>query len=228
MLDFIYKASQAELNKDQLGYLKPMYFNLFIRKAMRKVYNNYLTDLKSNVRKMNWMLDGKDFANLAEHTRQLLEHFSFEEAVSRTTDFNIPADLEYVEDVFFGSTRVEKIHYGTYKDLQSNNYAPPSDCNPICSKVGNVLKVSPSSINDISIHYLRTPKIPNWTFQEYEGKPMFDETASDYQDVDMPKSAEDSLISLVVESASIMLRELAVTQAANAEQAQDTNADNKQ
>lgn len=227
-LDSIYKTAQAILNKDQLGHLKPLYFNLFIRNAQRKVYDNYLTDLKSNVRKMNWMLDGKDFADLSEHTRQLLEYFSEEKAISKTTDFVFPDDLEYVEDVFNGTTRIEKVHYSDYLDLQSNTYAPPSACSPICSKIGIVLKVSPASIATISLHYLRKPKTPNWTFVEYQSKPMFDPTANDYQDIDMPNSAYDELISLVVEMASIALRELNVTQAMNAEQQSDAQAENKQ
>ncbi len=228
MLDSIYKTAQAILNKEQLGYLKPMDFNLFIRNAQRKVYDNYLTDLKSNVRRMNWMLDGKDFANLSEHTRQLLEYFSVPVDISKTTDFALPEDLEFVEDIFNGTVRIEKVHYSDYLDLQSNTYAPPSDCSPICAKVGIVLKVSPADITTISLHYLRKPKTPNWTYVEFQSKPMFDETANDYEDVDMPNSAYDELISLVVEMASISLRELNVTQAMNAEQQSDAQAENKQ
>jgi hypothetical protein len=228
MLDSIYKTVQAILNKDQLGYLKPLKFNLFIRNASRKIYNGYLTDLKSNVRKMNWMLDGKDFAKLSEHTQQLLEHFSAIEPITRTTNFVFPDDFEYVEDVFTGDTRIEKINYSDYQDLQSNNYAPPSTCNPICSKVGSALLVSPLSITAINLHYLREPKIANWTFEEVDGKPMFDQTANDYQDVDMPKSAYDELISLVVEMGATYLRDFNVVQGANAEQVQDTNQENKQ
>lgn len=228
MLDSIYKTSQEILNKDQLGYLKPMAFNLFIRNAQRKIYNDYLTDLKSNVRRMNWMLDGKDFAKLSEHTQQLLEYFAKEDPVTRTTDFVLPSDLEYVEDVFSDNTRIEKVHYSKYKDLQTNIYAAPSTCIPICSKVGTVLKVSPSSITSISLHYLRKPLTPNWTYVEFESKAMFDITANDYQDVDMPGSAYDKLVSLVVEMASLALRELSVTQAMNQEQAQDLQEENKQ
>lgn len=228
MIDSVYKTVQAILNKDQLGHLKPMDFNLFIRNASRKIYNNYLTDLKSNVRKMNWMLDGKDFANLSEHTRQLLEYFSFPVDITRTTDFSLPTDLEFVEDIFNGTTRIEKVHYSDYLDLQSNTYAPPNANRPYGSKVGIVLKVSPASITTISLHYLRTPKIANWTYVEFEGKAMFDETANDYQDVDMPISSYDELVSLVTEMASIALREFNVTQLANAEQVQDAQEENKQ
>src|SRR5690606_28802080 len=184
-IDQVYKTVQALLNKDSLGNLKPLWFNLFAQNAQRKEYNKYFNDLKSNVRKQNWMLDGEDFANLDQHSQQLLEHFSKEEIITGTTiginntaNFNIPTDLEFIADVFSydvetivvegsdeGDTsiaterRVQKVNYSDFKDLQRNIYAQPTTCTPICSKLGNIIKVSPS-IKKISLHYLRKPKTP--------------------------------------------------------------------
>ncbi|OYX36668.1 hypothetical protein B7Z00_04480, partial [Candidatus Saccharibacteria bacterium 32-50-10] len=95
-IDTIYKTAQAELNKEQLGYLKPMDFNLYARKGVRKIYDGLLIELKSSVRKMNWMLDGKDFADISEHYQQLLEYFSTVLSVSKTINFVLPEDLEFV------------------------------------------------------------------------------------------------------------------------------------
>lgn len=228
MIDSVYQTVQGMLNKEQLGYLKPMKFNLFLKNAQRKIYNRYLLDLKTNVRKMNWMLDGKDFADLSEHTRQLLEYFSTETPSPITSPFTVPNDLEFVEDVFFGDIRVDKIHYSDFKDLQSNNYAKPSECNPVCSLVGKNLKVSPNSIGEISIHYLRSPLTPKWTFEEFQGKPMFAPDIADFQDVDLPKSSEDDLVTLVFEASSIYLRDFNATQTANQEQSQDVQIENRQ
>lgn len=227
-IDSIYQSVQAELNKEQLGYLRPMHFNLFIKNAQRKIYNRLLVDLKSNVRKANWMLDGKDLANLSEHSRQLVEYYSTETDTPLLPPFNLPEDLEYVEDVFFGDTRVDKIHYSDFKDLQRNKYAKPTECNPVCSKVGQTLKVSPKSITKIEMHYLRSPKTPKWTFFVYQDKPMFDDTASDFQDVDMPPFAEEELVSLVIISASKYLRDLQITQLENQEVATERQLDNRE
>ena len=230
MIDSIYQTVQAKLNKEQLGYLRPMYYNLFLNNQLRKLYDQLFTDLKTNVRKMNWMLDGKDFADLSEHTRQLLEHYSTEESIDADSAgvFCFPDDFEYVEDVFVGTTRVGKVHYRDFLDLQRNIYAKPSECNPICSKVGEKLKVSPNTLEKIELHYLRCPKKANWTFNDFGGKPMFNPDANDFQDVDAPKAFFDDLISLVFEDASIYLRELNATQTANQEQSQDAQLENKQ
>lgn len=228
ILDSAYKNVQKRMNKDQLGYLPPLNFNLFVRTATITLRNHLLTDLKSNVRKMNWMLDGKNFANLSEHTQQLLEHYSEIEPITRTTDFVFPDDFEYVEDVFDGNRRVEKLHYSDYQDLQDNNYTPPSICNPICTKVGSVLKVSPESITTINLHYLRKPKIANWTYQEVDGKPMFDPTANDYQDADIPETLFDKLVDLVFEQASVSVRDFNAVQSVNQNQQEEAQQENKQ
>lgn len=227
-IDSIYKTSQAILNKDQLGYLKPMHFNLFLRNAMRKEYNSYLVDLRTNVRRSNWHLDGKNLSNYSQHIKQLVEYFSFELDINKTTDFQLPDDLEFVEDVFYETTRVEKVDYSDFKDLHASLYAKPSLCTPKCTKVGEKLKVSPLEIESISLHYLRKPKVPNWTFEEFNGKPMFDPTASDFQDVDMPETSFDSLVTLVTEQASKMLRDLQITQLENVDQNQDSQEQNRQ
>lgn len=226
MLDDLYKGAQAELNKDQLGYLKPLYFNTFARQSVRKVFNKIFLDIKSNVRKKNWQLDGKNFANYSQYLIQLIEYYSYTTILS--SPFVLPLDLEFVQDVFNGSTRISKIEYSTFLDLQDNNYAKPTLCAPYCSKVGDKLVVSPIEINKVNLHYIRTPKVPKWTFQEVDGKPMFDETALDFQDIDMPDTFYDDILTIIVEKASVMLREQLPIQVESQDQNQEIQSENKQ
>ena len=130
--------------------------------------------------------------------------------------------------MFFGSTRVDKIHYSDQLDLQANIYAKPSECSPVCSLVGKNLVVSPNTIGELTVHYLRKPKTPKWTFELFQGKEMFDPDKPDFQDVDMPPFAEDELVSLVTESASKYLRDLQLTQLENADQSQEFQTENRQ
>lgn len=231
MIDSIYQTAQSLLNKDQLGYLPPFKFNQFINNACNKVYNKLLSDLKSNVRKMNWMLDGKHLADYSEHVKQLVEHLIDEENVPVVDGVaQLPTELEFVEDVYVGNTNtpIEKVDYSDFKLLQRNIYASPHDCSPICSKLSRTLKIAPNTISDIDLHYLRQPKTAKWTFEDDNGKPMFDPTKSDYQDVDMPYSVKDELISLVVEMGSKYLRDPQKVQMENQEQAQDIQIENRQ
>jgi len=229
MIDSIYKTVQALLNKEQLGYLKPMHFNLFIANAQRQIYDEYLIDLKVNQRRENWHLEGRNLSNYSEHVRQLVEFFSFEETIAVASgSFDLPADCEFAEDVFDGDNRIDKVQYADLLDLRRNIYAKPSSCSPVCSLVGTKIKVNPTDISEVELHYLRTPKTPKWTGTEFQGKPMFSPTASDYQDIDMPKSAYDELIEKTTVMAAKYLRELQIAQLTKQGEAQDAQSENRQ
>lgn len=229
-IDSVFQTVQAKLNKEQLGYLRPLYYNLFLNDAIRLVFNRAFSELKSNVRKSNWMLDGKDFADFAEYKRQFLEYFADIAPISPDPagTFALPDDNEFIGDVFDGITPVEKIHYSDLMELRSNIYAAPSNCNPMCSKVGQNIIVYPESIPEIQLHYIRKPKQAKWTFIESSNKPMFNPDANDFQDIDMPETAKSDLISLVFESSSIYLREFNATQVAQANQSQEAQLENQQ
>lgn len=229
MIDPIYQTVQAMLNKNQFGYLPPIHFNLFMKRAQRNIYDKYLVDLKSSVRKKNWMLDGKDFADISQHIQQYIEYFSEEANISPESAgyYNFPDDFEFIEDIYTGTTRIEKVNYSDFLLLRRNIYANPSDCSPICSKVGSKLRVAPTGIDPIEMHYLRKPKTPKWTFEEVDGKAFLDVSKADYQDVDMPEGAYDQLVSLVFEYSSLYLRDTLSLQAANGEQAQEDNQENR-
>lgn len=229
-IDDVFQTVQALLNKEQLGYLKPLNYNLFLDKAVTKVYNQMFPDHKSNVRKANWMLDGKHLADTAEHSAQLLEHFTVEDDIDADSAgvFILPTNIEKLEDVFNVLVRIEKVSYSDFKDLQRNIYAAPSACNPICAKLGTELRVLPNTIDPITVHYVRRPEIAKWTYTEVSGRAMFNPSANDFKDIDMPLCMKDTLISLVFEDASIYLRDFNATAAANQEQQEDLVRENKE
>lgn len=219
-IDEIYQTVQGLLKKEQNGYLKPLDFNLFATNAQYKIYDSLFSDYKTEVRKMNWALDGKDFANRSEHVRQLLEHFSALLNITAPTIplspvpleelvFTLPSDIDFVEDVFVEGTtkRIDKVHFSDLRDLEGNIYASPKDCSPMCSKIGNRLTVRPITISGISLHYLRKPKTPKWTFTTYNGRALFNPSASDFQDIDLPTSFYDRLVNEISIMAGISIRD---------------------
>lgn len=249
MIDSVYQTVQGRLNKEQLGYLKPMLFNLFAKLAQRKIYNDYFTDLKSQVRKQNWKLDGKHFADMPKHTQQLIEHYSQEKEITSSTkppSFTIPSDVEFIEDIYYskiikeaeeklateqGDVKefiIEVISFSDFNRLKRNRYAPPSEKNPYASKVNTAIKILPDTISKIKLHYLRKPIDPKWTYYESASVAFFDPTANDYQDFDLPETSFDALVSLITELASESLRDNVGVQAANQEQVQDLQENNRE
>lgn len=229
MINEAYQAVQAILNKEQLGYLKPMSYNAFVNIAVRNIYNESFDRHKTEVRKKNWMLDGRNFANISEYKKQLIEYFSTE-AILTYPDYTIPSDLEFLQDAFTSKhKRIDKVDYSDYLDLQRNIYAKPTDCTPIFSKIGNKLKVSLLTIpdKDVRLHYIRKPKTAKWTYFEELGVAMFNQTAPDFQDIDLPETFYDKIVELVAEMGGIALRDANVIQAINQNQAEDYQRENK-
>jgi len=226
MLDQLYKETQEILNKSQLGYIKPLSFNLYAYHSLMKVYNKLRSDLSAYVRKKNWLLHGKDYANFSEYTKQLLEHYT------EVNNLSQPFELNGIEFILSATTTdgyiIDKVDYQELQILKKSIYVAPEECTAKLSKVGNKLVVEPQTITEIVLHYLRTPKVPKWTYIEVDGKPLFNPTAPDYQDMDAPESLYDELLSNIVELASKEIRELNIATLEKDEQLQDDNLDNRQ
>jgi hypothetical protein len=226
MIDKLYKETQDILNKSQLGYLKPMSFNNYAYHSVLKVYNKLRSDLKTYTRKKNWMLDGKNYADYSEYTRQLLEHYTDIQELNKP--FNLTG-IEFVLNVTTTDGKViDKVDYQELVDIKNSIYVSPTECTGKLAKVGDKLVIEPETIDTIKVFYLRAPKVPKWTYIEVNGKPMFNPTVSDFQDIDAPESLYDEILSNIVELASKELRELNITQLENQEQTQKDNLDNRQ
>ena len=56
--------------------------------------------------------------------------------------------------------------------------------------------------------YVRYPNPPNWTYATLlAGEPLFDPTADDYQDFELPLSDEPTLIAKICQYVGIEIRE---------------------
>lgn len=232
MIDRAYKTVQAIANKEQLGYIKPYKFNLYVNQAIINVYNKLFSDVKTQVRKSNWMLDGKNLADYSENTKQLLEHFLFQKNIQNNNGIlNLPDDCEVVQDLYHNETfKVDKVDLQDFNLLRRNNYAKPKKCSPIFVKIERALKILPKDLEELEISYIRKPKKAKWTFEEDNntGKPMFDPTKNDFQDIDMPESLLNEIINDVLSQAGLTIRDMNVVSFANQEENREIQTENKQ
>tara|TARA_R110002124_G_scaffold76608_4_gene205208 strand:- start:1295 stop:2296 length:1002 start_codon:yes stop_codon:yes gene_type:complete len=81
---------------------------------------------------------------------------------------------------------------------------------------GNTITVYPESIvtaGTVVSQYIRYPKDPNWTYATLAaGEPLFDESALDYQDFELPLSDQVNIINKILQYAGMSIREIALTQ----------------
>ena len=90
---------------------------------------------------------------------------------------------------------------------------------------GNTITVYPESIvtaGTVVSQYIRYPKDPNWTYATLAaGEPLFDESALDYQDFELPLSDQVNLINKILQYAGMSIRETALTQFGQAQEQMD-------
>jgi len=90
---------------------------------------------------------------------------------------------------------------------------------------GNTITVYPESIvnaGTVVSQYIRYPKDPNWTYATLAaGEPLFDESAADYQDFELPLSDQVNIINKILQYAGMSIREVTLTQFGQAQEKMD-------
>tara|TARA_R110000796_G_scaffold186460_1_gene303372 strand:- start:18068 stop:18379 length:312 start_codon:yes stop_codon:yes gene_type:complete len=90
---------------------------------------------------------------------------------------------------------------------------------------GNTITVYPTSIQAagaVKTQYIRYPKVPKWTYVNVNvGEPVFNSSALDYQDFELPLSDEPSLVAKICQYVGIEIREPAVSAFGQNEEVQD-------
>jgi len=121
---------------------------------------------------------------------------------------------------------VERVHQNRIFNLTNSNLTAPTTTYPAYVLGGNIVTVYPTTIrgiSDIKSQYIRYPLDPKWTFSSLpNGEPLFDITALDYQDFELPDSDEPNLINKILQYAGVSIRELEVYKVAAQEELENT------
>ena len=121
---------------------------------------------------------------------------------------------------------MEKVTHSKITMLNNSLLTAPNETFPAYTLEGNVITSYPSTIDangEVKCQYFRYPKDPKWTYVAVtSGEPVFNSTAADYQDFELPLSDEPNLVVKILEYAGISIRETEVVQFAKGEEAQTT------
>lgn len=123
--------------------------------------------------------------------------------------------------------QADRVLHGNITLLNNSMLTKPSLIFPSYTQEDVLLSAFPESITDygqVVAQYIRYPKDPNWTFTQVGGNPIFNGTAVDYQDFELPLDDEYALVHKILQYSGMSIREIQVTQFAQAqEQAQSVN-----
>jgi hypothetical protein len=219
MINDIRNTVLAIVNKNNYGYITPADFNLYAEQAQLSIFEDYFQSYNNQIIKENARASGTGYANLRQITEEVIDTFSTSAAVSKVGNFYaVPNDCYLLMNVLFGSRIIEKVPMNLIAMLNASNLTAPSTDFPVyvgsgvisAGALGATIAVYPSSIaSNLTMEYIRYPRVPKWTWIQLgaNNDPVFNSSANDYVDFELPETDAPLLISKILQYAGVSIRE---------------------
>lgn len=233
MIDSVRQTVLSILNKNNYGYISPSDFNLYAKQAQLEIFDGYFKELNQVINAENSRMAGTEYADLNKAVREAIDGFSRTATLTQNAAnvFFAPSqattgdDYYLLNKVLAGGVEAEVVSHGKITLLNASLLTAPSIQYPAYTLEGNSLTVFPTSFNqpgDIVCQYIRYPFDPKWTYATLlsGGEPVFNASAPDYQDFELPIDEEPNLVYRILQMAGMSIREGDVYQFANAEEQQ--------
>lgn len=206
LIDLVYQTVLTIANSDVRGNVKPSDARLLINATIEEIYESYFYELNRMLNRQNKGLIGNGLENIPDLIRDKINYYiTSKEVVVEDNKATLPNDVRYLDSVFVGNCEVEILK--SFKDFQIvKNIANKSY--PIGYKSNaSTIVLYPIGYNNVSITYLRKPKIPNWTYVEVMGTEVFNPSSLDFQDIDMHQSEVSNIIIKTLQKVGVNLKE---------------------
>ena len=230
-VDLVYKTVLMFANSDIRGNVKPADLRLALYDVVNEIVEEYFYEVNRMLNRENRGLINGGFENIPDRIREKILYF-LKEDVALTYSapyFELPTDLRYIDSVFYQENNEVEFckHNKEFKLLLNYADTLPTNTNPIGLRIGNKIKVAPTTIVDeVTISYLRNPLIPNWTYTVVGGAELFNPSAPDFQDIDLHPSEENRVVLATLKRFGVNLKETDLTQMTAAREQIDFNQDN--
>lgn len=235
MIDSVRQTVLSILNKNNYGYISPSDFNLFAKQAQLEIFDGYFKELNQVINAENARMSGTDYADLNKSVREAIEVFSRTATLTQTgagvNTYFTPSlattgdDYYLLNKVLVGTAEAEPVQHSKITLLNNSLLTAPSMQYPAYTLEADRITMFPETItgaNDVVCQYLRYPFDPQWTYATLAGgEPVFNQSAADYQDFEVPIDDEPRLVYRILQMAGMSIREGDVYQYANAEEAQN-------
>ncbi len=220
MINSVRNTVMSILNKDNNGYITPEEFNSFCKQAQLEIFNQYFVDFKNSKLLDFKGMETSGYSDVTKQMDQTIDYFSKNiDLVYAAGKFSMPTDWFLMNALYYNQKEIEHVdQLKVYKLLQSNLTAP-TELYPAYVMQGNDITVYPLTIVDnVETYYVRYPYDPKWTYTVVNGSPLFNQSASDYQDFELTSSDFPKLVVKICEYAGTSIREQEVVAAAKQEE----------
>lgn len=235
MINSVRQTVLSILNKNNYGYISPSDFNLFAKQAQLEIFDGYFKELNQIINAENARMSGTDYADLNKGVREAIDVFSRTADLTQTgagaNTYFTPSlattgdDYYLLNKVLVGTREAEPVHHSKITLLNNSLLTAPSTQYPAYTLEADRITMFPETITgptDVQCQYIRYPFDPQWTYATLAGgEPVFNQSAADYQDFEVPIDDETDLVYRILQMAGMSIREGDVYQYANAEEAQN-------
>ena len=228
MIDAVRNTVLAILNKNNYGYLSPSDFNLYAQQAQLEIFEDYFYQYNTQLNLENARRSGTDYANLSKGILEVIDLFSKTAPLVQlaANTYTMPSDYYLMNRVMYNGLEVERVNQGKIAMLLNSMITAPSKEFPAYTTEGSIMTAYPTTITgatDISAQYVRYPLTPKWTYFSAlrEQAPVFNQSAIDYQDFELPLDNLNDLVIKICLYAGVEIRESAVVQFAQVEEQQN-------
>jgi hypothetical protein len=238
MINQVYTTVLAIINKDNRGYVSPLEFNLYAELAQMSLFEELFHKYSKSIVKQNARMYHSEYSDIPKHIREVIDVFVSEAYLSLVlnsgniyeylvSDFyrGIKIDrLSSGSDSFSGRKEVEEVSKLEITKLLNNNLIAPTSEYPIYIGINGKYRIFPiDSISKVIGTYIRKPKQPKWTYQVVGGNPLFNPTATDYQDFELPDSMFNDLVVKILGYAGVEIREADIIQVSQGMEVNNNN-----
>lgn len=222
MINSVRNTVLAVANKQNFGYISPSDFNLYAKQAQLEIFEEYFYRYTTWTTKQNAKLSGSDYANIVQNLEEVIDSFSDIATLSYDVgrnDYAYPADGYYINSLRRAGIEADRVSNGKILSLLSSNLTAPTNAYPAYILNDTSINVYPTAgATDVTVQYIRMPKDPKWTYITLtQGEPIFDQSAVDYQDFELPISDEPELVAKILKYVGISIREKDLVAVANAD-----------
>lgn len=214
MINSVRNTVLAVANKQNFGYISPSDFNLYAKQAQLEIFEEYFYRYTTWMAKQNAKLSGSDYANIVQNLEEIIDSFSEVSLLTYISEnnFEFPADGYYINTIRYNDVEADRVSNGKILSLLSSNLTAPSYSYPAYILNQNEVSVYPvppvGAIPAIVAQYIRHPKDPKWTYINLSGgEPIFNQSAVDYQDFELPLSDEPEIVAKILKYVGISLRD---------------------
>lgn len=218
MINAVRNSVLAILNKHNYGSIPVADFNEYSKMAQMEIFLGLFDDYNDVINNENNRRSGTGEADMRRSIEEAIDIFT--DTVDLThisaNTFSMPTDAYKINDILVFDNGVfqntsDYITRSLAETMGLTNLNTPSLSFPNHYIEGTTVTMLPSTINtsgDVKAEYVRFPADPKWTFVQLSGgEPVFNASANDYQDFELPKEYYVELIMKILEYTGLSIRE---------------------